>query len=95
MVYKKNIYKLLILSVIATSLVNADISGVVFRDLPVNGTTANKYGVKDTNEFGVAGVTVTGVDSSGTIATAITKANGSYTLTGLSGKVRVEFSKPS
>jgi len=82
----------ILLAIILSKVAIADINGVVFRDLPVNGTTANKYGVKDTNEFGVAGVTVTGIDSSGATATTQSAQDGSYTLTGLSGKVRVEFS---
>ncbi|CAA6821253.1 MAG: Unknown protein [uncultured Sulfurovum sp.] len=29
----------------------ADVSGTVFRDLPVNGSVLNTYGVKDANEL--------------------------------------------
>ena len=81
-------YSMLLLS----TIVYADIGGVVFQDLPLNGTNLNSYGVKDSNELGVAGVSVTGVDSSGNKVTATTASDGSYVLQGLNGKVRVEFS---
>jgi len=37
-------------------MLNADISGVVFEELPVNGAKSNSYGVKDSNERGVASI---------------------------------------
>ena len=70
----------------------AQVSGTVWQDLPVNGTTLNTYGVKDANELGVEGVTVT-VYPGG--MTATTAADGTYTVAGASGAVRVEFTWPT
>ena len=63
-------------------------SGTVFRDLPVNGTTLNTYGVKDTNELGIEGVTVTAYPGGATTATA---ADGTWSLA-TTGDARIEFS---
>ncbi len=72
---------------------SADISGVVFRDLPVNKTDKNTYGLKDSNELGVEGVTVTAYAADGSqAATATTAADGSYTLSTGAGDYRIEFS---
>ena len=79
----------------SSSFLIADISGTVFKDLPMSGTTLNTYGSKDSNEPGISGVSVKGVDASGATAQATTAADGTYTLTGLTGAVRVEFSVPS
>ncbi|HFC12574.1 MAG TPA: hypothetical protein ENJ56_06985, partial [Anaerolineae bacterium] len=65
----------------------AVVSGTVFRDLPVNGSTLNTYGVKDGNEFGVQGVTVTAYPDA---VTTMTAADGSWSLT-VAGDARVEF----
>ncbi len=67
---------------------NAQVSGTVFRDIPLNGTSLNTYGVKDGNELGVGGVTVT-VYPGGTTTT--TAADGTYSIAA-TGAVRVEFS---
>jgi hypothetical protein len=71
-----------------------DVSGTVYRDLPLDGATPNTYGVKDTNELGVAGITVTVTDSNGNVVgtPATTDASGNWTVAGTSGDVRVEFS---
>lgn len=68
----------------------ADVSGTVYRDLPVNGAILNTYGVQDDNEPGVEGinVTVTGTTGSGTTTTTV---DGSWSVTGNLGDVRVEF----
>lgn len=72
----------------------ADVSGTVYRDLPVNGTTLNTYGVQDANESGVAAITVTVTDSNGAVvgAPVITDASGNWTVAGTTGNVRIEFS---
>ncbi len=67
----------------------AQVSGTVFRDLPVNGTIANTYGVKDANELGVGGVTVTVYPGGMTTTTA---ADGTWSIAAPAGAVRVEFS---
>lgn len=72
-------------------IAEADVSGTVFRDLPVNGASANTYGKKDANETGVAGITVNAVDASGTTGSATTTADGTWSISGLSGQVRVVF----
>ena len=46
------------LYLLTSSFLYADISGVVFQDLPVNGKTVNSYGVKDDNELGIKGIKV-------------------------------------
>ncbi len=76
----------------SAAVAQAAVSGVVYRELPMNGDTANTYGVKDVNERGVAGVTVTAVDTAGNSGSTVTAADGSWTIGGLSGLVRVEFS---
>ena len=68
----------------------ADINGLVFRDLAVDGTALNTYGSKDSNELGVAGVTVTAYYDGGT-STTTTGADGTWSITTTSD-VRVEFS---
>lgn len=70
-------------------LVFADISGTVFRDFNANGMQDN---TATFNELGLAGVTVTAHGASGVLGSATTAANGSYTLAGVTGAVRVEFS---
>ena len=72
----------------------ADVSGTVYRDLPVNGSSLNTYGVKDANELGVSGITVTVTDSTGAVvgSPVTTDSNGAWAVTGTSGDVRVEFS---
>jgi len=74
---------LLLTSVIA----NAGVSGTVYKDIPLNGTQLNTYGTHDTNENGVAGITVTASPSGETTTTA---ADGTWSLN-TTGKTRVEF----
>ena len=63
----------------------ADVTGTAFRDYDGDG-------VQDTREPGVAGITVTAYDGAGAqAATTTTATDGSYTLSGTSGAVRVEF----
>lgn len=69
------------------------VSGIVFRDVPMNGTTLNVYGQKDANELGVEGVTVT-VYPGG--MSTVTAPDGTYSIPGAPvGPVRVEFSWPT
>jgi len=82
----------LAISILSLNLLFGDITGIVFRDLPFNGSSLANYGSRETKEPGVQGVTVTGFDENGNFLSVITDENGSYTLKGLSGKVRVEFS---
>jgi hypothetical protein len=74
---------LLLTSVIA----NANVSGTVYQDLPLNGKSSNTYGQKDANEKGIAGITVTAYPSK---KSTITDQNGSWSLES-NGKIRVEF----
>ncbi|MEY4538272.1 MAG: hypothetical protein RLZZ306_29, partial [Bacteroidota bacterium] len=64
------------------------VSGTVFRDFNLNGVRDNN------NEIGLAGVTVKAFNASNAQVgtTATTGANGAYSITGISGSVRVEFS---
>jgi SdrD B-like domain len=64
------------------------VAGTVFRDFNLNGVKDN------TNEIGLAGITVKAFNSANAQvgSTVTTAANGTYSITGLSGSVRVEFS---
>ncbi|MBL7787755.1 MAG: hypothetical protein JNM36_17740, partial [Chitinophagales bacterium] len=67
----------------------AQVSGTVFRDFNANGIKDN---TSPFNEIGLAGVTVTAYNTVGTsVGTATSAANGTYTIAGVSGAVRVEF----
>jgi len=77
--------------ILMSSNLDADVSGTVFRDLPVNGTTLNTYGVKDSNEIGIKNIVVTGYQLDGGTETTLTGDDGSWTLA-TTGNVRVEFS---
>lgn len=77
---------------LSAAVVQADISGKVFRDFNANGTfdTGASF-----NEVGAAGVTVKAFDVTGAeTAVATSGADGAYTLTGLTAAAdyRVEFS---
>ncbi|MBI4515990.1 MAG: hypothetical protein HY699_09280, partial [Deltaproteobacteria bacterium] len=62
------------------------VSGYVYRDFDADG-------VRDGLEPGVLGVTVTAYDAANNVITSATTAsNGGYTLTGVSGTARIEFS---
>jgi uncharacterized repeat protein (TIGR01451 family) len=88
----KRVTKITAMVLMLTVGLSADITGTVFRDLPMNGSALGVYGVyHSATEPGVAGVTVVGVDEGGKRVTKATDIHGRYTLTGLSGKVRVEF----
>ncbi len=69
----------------------SQVSGIVFRDYNSNGkidTTASSY-----KEIGQIGVTVKVYNASGAeVGTATTDKNGKYTIAGVSGPLRVEFS---
>jgi hypothetical protein len=64
------------------------VTGSVFRDFNLNGVKDNA------NEIGLAGVTVNAFNSNNVQVgtTTVTAANGTYSITGLSGSLRVEFS---
>ncbi|MBP7699877.1 MAG: DUF11 domain-containing protein [Saprospiraceae bacterium] len=83
--------KLLFISVLnlISIVISAQVSGTVFRDFNSNGTKDN---TSTFNEIGLAGVTVTAYDASGaSVGTTTSAADGSYTIAGVSGAVRVEF----
>ena len=71
--------------------VHAQVSGTVFRDFNSNGT---QQATTIFTEPGVEGITVKAFNSSGAeVASTLTAADGTYTLSGTSGLVRVEFTK--
>jgi uncharacterized repeat protein (TIGR01451 family) len=77
---------------LASQAALADISGKVFRDFNANGTFDSG---SDITEVGMPGITVKAFDSIGAEkASAISGADGSYALTGLTsgGSYRLEFS---
>lgn len=69
----------------------APVSGTVFQDLPVNGTSLNAYGVKEANELGLEGITVTAYPGGASTSTA---NDGTWTLA-TTGDVRIEFTIPA
>ena len=72
-----------------------DVGGTVFREVPVNGSSLNTYGVKDSNELGVKDVTVTVIDANGAILTPVTTdSTGAWAVTSPTFPVRVEFTVP-
>lgn len=83
-----------VLGGISSQALYADVSGTVYRDLPVTGSNLNSYGIKENNERGVAGITVTVTDNAGNVvgAPVTTDVNGTWSVSGTSGEVRVAFS---
>jgi len=88
MLIKNHIFFKTTLFFLFTNLLFSNISGIVFQDLPVNGSTLNHYGVKDSNELGVQGILVTAYPSG--IHTT-TDSNGSWSLPTTQNS-RIEFS---
>ncbi len=88
MLIKNHIFFQITLFFLFTNLLFSNISGIVFQDLPVNGSTLNVYGVKDSNELGVQGILVTAYPSG--IQTT-TDSNGSWSLPTTQNS-RIEFS---
>jgi len=86
--------RILLLLLLLFSNIYADISGTVFRDLPINGTELNRYGLFEDNEFGVDGVTVKAYNANGEeVTTATTAEDGTYNLSiSEDGDYRIEFS---
>jgi hypothetical protein len=80
--------KLFALLLLISSILFADINGTVFKDLPMNGQSLNSYGVKESNEFGIAGIKVTAYPQN--ISTT-TDENGSWSLATTEDS-RIEFS---
>lgn len=80
---------------LTTIISYASISGIVYEELPINGeiSNLNTYGVQDTNELGVEGVTVTAYSLGipNTVLTTTTQADGSWSLA-TTKDTRVEFS---
>jgi len=69
--------KTLTLSVCLSSLLLADITGVVYKDFDLNGE-------KNGGDAGISGVTVTAVCNDGNSTTTTTNEDGNYTLSGFS-----------
>jgi len=78
-------------SLLLSSHLYAAIGGTAYLEVPANGVNANTYGVKDGNEPGVAGVTVTVTDSNGQSQSVTTGSDGSWSVN-LSAPARVEYS---
>ncbi|CAA6822417.1 MAG: Unknown protein, partial [uncultured Sulfurovum sp.] len=88
MITKNNIFIKLFIILFLPIILYANISGIVFQDIPVNPQTLNTYGIKDSNELGVKGITVTAYPEN--ISTT-TDSNGSWSLN-TSKDSRIEFS---
>ena len=87
----KGIQKLCYATLFMGTIAYANIGGTAYLEIPANGSTPNTYGVKDANEPGVAGITVTVTDANGQSETATTAADGSWSVS-LSAPARVEYS---
>jgi len=83
-----NIFRIYIISASLSLYLYADINGTVFRDLPINGSTLNQYGIKDSNELGIEGIKVSAYPEN---LSTITDKNGSWSLP-VTKDSRVEFS---
>jgi hypothetical protein len=78
----------------------AQVSGTVFRDYNENGirdltgtiTAQDGNTIPTAIDAGIAGVTVSAYNAGGLITSTTSASNGSYTLSGVSGQVRIEFS---
>ncbi|MEM7050861.1 MAG: GEVED domain-containing protein [Acidobacteriota bacterium] len=96
---KRWISILIVSLALPTAAAAQTIDGTVFRDYNANGTCDSTGGSCDGSlEPGIAGVRVDAFDASGAAAgdsPRITAADGSFTLTGVSGSVRLEFTLPS
>jgi SdrD B-like domain/SprB repeat len=69
---------------------HAQISGFVFRDFNANGQKDNSASF---NEVNLAGITIRAFDSNGTqVGSTISANNGTYSFTGLTLPLRIEFS---
>ncbi len=78
-----------ILSLISNS-VNAQVTGKVFRDFNSNGSIDSTASYKETGQIGVI---VKAYNSAGAeVGTATTDSKGKYTILGVSGPLRIEFS---
>ncbi len=73
----------------------AQVSGLVFQELPVNGNMLNTYGINDSNEPGIANVMVTITDVNGVQTNQITASDGTWSDPVTNFPVRVEFSWPN
>lgn len=82
--------KILSILFIAT-YIYGDIGGVVYKDLPLNGTKVNSYGVKNSNEQGIQGITVTVHLNDGNRTDILTDSNGQWHYATKESKLRVEF----
>ncbi len=80
---------------ISSSLVTAQVGGQAFEELPVNGTVANSYGVKDANELGLDGIVVTITDASGNVTMQNTSGGGLWSDPASNFPVRIEFTWPN
>ncbi|MFY7883609.1 MAG: SdrD B-like domain-containing protein, partial [Dolichospermum sp.] len=79
----------LLLFMITANVLNAQISGTVFRDFDANGIKAST--TSTSLEPGVSGVTVKAYPSSGAVQTTTTNASGAYSFSGLTLPARIEF----
>jgi SdrD B-like domain len=71
------------------SVLEAQIQGKVYRDFNADGNFDSTATYK---EVGLSGITVTAYNAAGTsVGTTTTNATGNYTITSVSGAVRVEF----
>ena len=87
------LFSVMALLILFSTNISAQVSGTVFRDVPLNGTTLNVYGTKDANEVGVEGVSVLVTDVTGATFMATTAhTTGAWSVAGATLPVRVEFS---
>ncbi len=82
---------LLLIPLISGNSLAASVSGSVYQELPVNGSSLNSYGSREGNEPGVEGVVVSVIDQNGIAVSATTSSLGNWSASGLTGNVRVAF----
>lgn len=85
----KRLFVTLFLLILGVTIAQAQVSGLVFRDFNANGQKDNSAAY---NEIGLQGIIVTGYPQTGSPVSATTNSSGAYSLAGLSGAVRIEFS---
>lgn len=77
-----------------TSILFAQVGCTVYMESPVNDAILNIYGVKDANDTGIEGVTVTITDAISTITTQMTTSDGTWRDPVANFPVRVVFKWP-
>jgi len=83
------VYLILLIAAAMTTSLLADITGNIYQDY-------RSDGIKNDGDIGIAGVTLSAYDTTGTqVATTTTLVDGNYTLSVAAGTYRIEITPPS